>query len=73
MSADVDSYLKRTFSMIFPLIAIPLGRIQLYQKPISMRFGERTTAERSRTVGTLLDEAERRAHQATKRVGKRGR
>ena len=27
--------------MIFPLIAIPFGRIQLYQKPISMRFGER--------------------------------
>ena len=27
--------------MIFPLIPIPLGRIQLYQKPISMRFGER--------------------------------
>jgi hypothetical protein len=23
--------------MIFPLIAIPLGRIQLYQKPISMQ------------------------------------
>lgn len=27
--------------MIFPLIQIPFGRIQLYQKPISMRFGER--------------------------------
>src|SRR5579864_2912282 len=27
--------------MIFPLIPIPFGRIQLYQKPISMRFGER--------------------------------
>ena len=27
--------------MILPLIAIPFGRIQLYQKPISMRFGER--------------------------------
>jgi hypothetical protein len=26
--------------MIFPLIPIPLGRILLYQKPISMRFGE---------------------------------
>jgi transposase len=41
MPADVDSYFKRTSSMIFPLIAIPFGRIQLYQKPISMRFGER--------------------------------
>lgn len=27
--------------MIFPLIQIPFGRIQLYQKPISMRLGER--------------------------------
>lgn len=27
--------------MIFPLIPIPFGRIQLYQKPISMRFDER--------------------------------
>ena len=26
--------------MIFPLIPIPFGPIQLYQKPISMRFGE---------------------------------
>ena len=41
MPPDVDCYFKRTFSMIFPLIAIPFGRIQLYQKPISMRFGER--------------------------------
>ena len=41
MLAQVVSYFKRAFSMIFPLIAIPFGRIQLYQKPISMRFGER--------------------------------
>jgi hypothetical protein len=27
--------------MIFPLIPIPFGRIQLYQKPIRMQFGER--------------------------------
>jgi len=27
--------------MIFQLIPIPFSRIQLYQKPISMRFGER--------------------------------
>ena len=27
--------------MNFPLIAVPFGRIQLYQKPISMRFSER--------------------------------
>jgi transposase len=27
--------------VIFPHIQIPFGRIQLYQKPISMRFGER--------------------------------
>jgi hypothetical protein len=27
--------------MIFSLIPIPFTRIQLYQKPISMRFGER--------------------------------
>ena len=31
----------RACSVIFPLIQIPFGRIQLYQKPISMRFGER--------------------------------
>jgi len=31
------------------------------------------TVERSRTVGALLDEAERRAHQPAKRVGKRDR
>jgi hypothetical protein len=27
--------------MIFPLIPIPFGRMQLYQKPIKMQFGER--------------------------------
>ena len=37
----MDAYLKRALNMIFPLIPIPFGRIQLYQKPISMRFGER--------------------------------
>jgi hypothetical protein len=37
----MPAYFKRAFNMIFPLIAIPFGRIQLYQKPISMRFGER--------------------------------
>src|SRR5882762_5428720 len=37
----IPAYLKRAFNMIFPLIPIPFGRIQLYQKPISMRFGER--------------------------------
>jgi hypothetical protein len=31
----------RACSVIFSLIQIPFGRIQLYQKPISMRFGER--------------------------------
>jgi hypothetical protein len=37
------------------------------------RVSRPTAAERSRTVGALLDEAERRAHQAAKRVGKRGK
>ena len=37
----MPAYIKRAFNMIFPLISIPFGRIQLYQKPISMRFGER--------------------------------
>jgi hypothetical protein len=27
--------------MIFPIVPIPLGRINLYQKPINMRFGEK--------------------------------
>jgi hypothetical protein len=27
--------------MVFPFIPIPPGRIQLYQKPINMRFGEK--------------------------------
>jgi hypothetical protein len=37
------------------------------------RVSRPATVEKSRTVGALLDEAERRTHQATKRVGKRGR
>jgi transposase len=31
--------------MIFPLVRIPLGRIHLYQKPISMQLGERKLAQ----------------------------
>jgi hypothetical protein len=27
--------------MIFPIIPVPLGRINLYQKPINIRFGEK--------------------------------
>jgi IS66 Orf2 like protein len=41
MPTHVVSHLKSVGSMIFPLIPIPFGPIQLYQKPISMRFGER--------------------------------
>jgi hypothetical protein len=37
------------------------------------RVSRPATVEKSRTVGALLDEAERRAHQAAKRVGKRDR
>ena len=37
------------------------------------RVSRPATVEKSRTVGALLDEAERRAHQAAKRVEKRGR
>jgi hypothetical protein len=37
------------------------------------RVSRPTTVEKSRTVGALLDEAERRAHQAAKRGGKRDR
>src|SRR6185312_16878981 len=32
-------------SMIRPFVNIPLGSIHLYQKPISMRFGERKLIE----------------------------
>jgi hypothetical protein len=34
----MPAYLKRAFH---PLIPIPFARIQLHQKPIGMRFGER--------------------------------
>ena len=36
--------------MVNPFISIPLASIQLYQKPISMRFGERKLIEICRSV-----------------------
>lgn len=36
--------------MINPIINIPSGRIQLYQKPISMRFGEKKLIEICRSA-----------------------
>jgi hypothetical protein len=42
--------------MIFPLIPIPFGRIQLYQKPIRMQFGERKLTQlcRQETIADFL-------------------
>ena len=41
MHRSVITHTERACSMIFPMIPIPLGRINLYQKPINMRFGEK--------------------------------